>query len=228
MKGWIIDCYPDYEHDCIVIWMKTNKGVERLVDKDFFPKFYVHAAEEKLTKLADDLTMFDVRELTLERKKTWLGEKEKLTLGVTIDKYRSLSHIARMVSRWGEYGDYSLYNVDLRFEQRYFLTHDLIHNTSRGEMLQKKYGGDDLVGHAAIRDYFELQSGVGENWEQTDFSKPTNFPVILVKAIKRGDFRGLGEPKGLLTAPAGKAYQEATDTYWDLFSEPENRVEAWR
>ena len=117
-------------------------------------------------------------------------------------------------------------------------------------MLQKKYGGDDLVGHAAIRDYFELQSGVGENWEQTDFSKPKNFPVILVKAIKRGDFRGLGEPKGLLTAPAGKAYQEATapagkayqeakdaaekayqeakDAFWDLFSEPENRVEAWR
>jgi len=125
MKGWIVDCYPDYEHDCIVIWMKTNRGIERLVDKDFFPKFYVHAPEEKLTKLADDLTMFDVRELTLERKKIWLGEKEKLTLGVTIDKYRSLSHIARMVSRWGEYGDYSLYNVDLRFEQRYFLAHDL-------------------------------------------------------------------------------------------------------
>jgi hypothetical protein len=157
-------------------------------------------------------------------------------------------------------------------DKYYFLTHDLIHNTPRGEMLQKKYGGDDLVGHAAIRDYFELQSGVGENWEQIDFSKPKNFPVILVKAIKRGDFRGLGEPKGLLTAPAGKAYQEATapagkayqeatapagkayqeatapagkayqeakdaaekayqeakDAFWDLFSEPENRVEAWR
>jgi hypothetical protein len=69
MKGWIIDCYPDYEHDCIVIWMKTNKGIERLVDKDFFPKFHVHAPEEKLTKLADDLTMFDVKELILERKK---------------------------------------------------------------------------------------------------------------------------------------------------------------
>jgi len=52
MKGWIIDCYPDYEHDCIVIWIKTHRGIERLVDKDFFPKFYVHAPEEKLTKLA--------------------------------------------------------------------------------------------------------------------------------------------------------------------------------
>ncbi|MGD0057574.1 MAG: DNA polymerase domain-containing protein, partial [Methanomassiliicoccales archaeon] len=126
MKGWIIDCYPDYEHDCIVIWIKTNRGIERLVDKCFFPKFYVWAPEERLMKLADDLTMFDVNELTLENKKIWLGEEEeKLTLGVAVNKYRSLNQLARQVSRWGDYKDCSLFNVDMRFEQRYFLAYDL-------------------------------------------------------------------------------------------------------
>jgi DNA polymerase elongation subunit (family B) len=125
MKGWIIDCYPDYEHDCIVIWIKTNNGIERLVDRCFFPKFYVWAPEERLVKLTDDLTMFDVKELTLEKKKIWLGEEKKLTLGVTVNKYGSLNQLARMVSRWGDYRDYSLFNVDMRFEQRYFLAYDL-------------------------------------------------------------------------------------------------------
>jgi len=125
MKGWIIDCYPDYEHDCTVIWIKTNKGIERLVDRCFFPKFYVWAPEERLMNLADDLTMFDVKELILEKKKIWLGEEKKLTLGVTVNKYGSLNQLARMVSRWGDYKDYSLFNVDMRFEQRYFLAYDL-------------------------------------------------------------------------------------------------------
>jgi DNA polymerase elongation subunit (family B) len=125
MRGWIIDCYPDYEHDCIVIWIKTNKGIEKLVDRSFLPKFYIWAPEEQLMDLADNLTMFDVRETTLEKKKTWLGELEKLTLGVTVNKYKSLNQIARMVNGWGNYRDYNLFNVDLRFEQRYFLNHDL-------------------------------------------------------------------------------------------------------
>lgn len=125
MKGWITDCYPDYEHDCIVIWIKTNGSVERVVDRTFLPKFYVCAEEERLKKVADDLTMFDVRELTYERKKTMLGEEARLTLGVTVNKFRSLISIARMVNRWGEYKDYSLFNVDLRLDQRYMLARRL-------------------------------------------------------------------------------------------------------
>jgi hypothetical protein len=96
-------------------------------------------------------------------------------------------------------------------DKYYFLTHDLIHNTPRGEIIQKKYPGQgELVGHAAIRECFELRSNEGENWECDDFSTPDNFPSIIVKAIKRGEFRGFGEPKGLLSAAPYKAYQEAT------------------
>jgi len=81
----------------------------------------------------------------------------------------------------------------------YFLTHELIHNTPRGEMIQKKYPGEgEVIGHSAIREYFSLDDNDGENWECTDFSSPKNFPAIIVKAIKRGDFRGFGYPYGLL------------------------------
>ena len=93
----------------------------------------------------------------------------------------------------------------------YFLTHDLIYNTPRGEIIQKQFPGIDgeVLGHSAIRAYFEIRSGEGENWECTDFTTPDNFPAVIVKAIKRGEFRGFGNPVGLLKAQADKTYQEA-------------------
>ena len=123
----------------------------------------------------------------------------------------------------------------------YFLTHDLIHNTPRGEIIQKKFpGSGELIGHSAIREYYGLRSGEGENWERSDFSTPENFPTIIARAIKRGEFRGFGEPAGLLIATADKAWKEAIATadkawqeakataFWDLFAIPENRAKAWR
>jgi len=119
----------------------------------------------------------------------------------------------------------------------YFLTYGLIHNTPTGELLQKKYGGDDLIGHSAIREYFGLRSGMGENWECSNFYTAANFPAIIVRAIKRGEFMGFGEPKGLLkataekayqeaTAPAEKAYQEATAPAWKAYQEA--TAPAWK
>ncbi len=90
-------------------------------------------------------------------------------------------------------------------DKYYFLTYNLIHNTPRGELLQAKYGGDDLFGHSAIREYFELDDK-GENWEQTDFSTPKNFPSVIVKAIKCGEFRGFLLPRGLLSQPLDDDY----------------------
>jgi len=119
----------------------------------------------------------------------------------------------------------------------YYLTHDLIHNTPRGEMLQKRYCGDDLIGHSAIREYFNLESNQGENWECTDFSTPKNFPDVLVKAIKQGEFRGLSTPEGLLSANAWKLYNETTASARKLYEETianawklyeETRASAWK
>src|SRR4030042_1510923 len=92
-------------------------------------------------------------------------------------------------------------------DKYYFLTYDLIHNTPRGEMLQKKYGGDDLIGHSAIREYFGLRDGEGDNWEQTDFSTPENFPQAIIQALISGEFKGFTLPKGLLS-------KSLDDKYW--------------
>ena len=131
----------------------------------------------------------------------------------------------------------------------YFLTHALIHGTPRGELLQQKYGGDDLIGHSAIREFFHLRSG--DNWECTDFSTPANFPPIIVKAIKDGEFKGLGTPPRLLSGPAEAEYEKVRQAavaecekvqqpawaeyeevqqaaFWNLFANPENRAEGWR
>ena len=120
-----------------------------------------------------------------------------------------------------------------------FLTYDLIHNTPTGKLLQKKYKGDDLIGHSAIREYFEVRSGHGDNWECTDFSTPKNFPAVIAEAIKRGEFRGFGFPEGLLTPKASEDYQAKSNAlyedyqakskaaFWDSFAVKENRAEAW-
>jgi hypothetical protein len=116
-------------------------------------------------------------------------------------------------------------NKGRKNERWYYLTRHLIDDTPRGKLLVKKYGGSDLIGHSTIREYFNLEER-GQNWEQTDFSTPDNFPAVIVEAIKRGEFRGFGEPEGLLSAPAWKAYNEATNTAEKAYYEATNT--AWK
>jgi vacuolar-type H+-ATPase subunit H len=105
-------------------------------------------------------------------------------------------------------------------DKYYFLTHHLIHETPRGEMVRKRFPGiDEVIGHSAIRAYYEIRDNESENWECSDFSTSANFPAIIVKAIKRGEFRGFGNPTGLLTAPAYKVWQEATAPAYKVWQE---------
>jgi len=91
-----------------------------------------------------------------------------------------------------------------------FLTDDLIFNTEKGKLLQKQANRDDLKGHGAIRFYFGVESGEGEDKECTNFSNSANFPNPIIKAIKTGQMFGMaGEPPlGLLT-PVARADYEA-------------------
>jgi hypothetical protein len=112
----------------------------------------------------------------------------------------------------------------------YFLTHDLIHNTPRGEIIQKKYKGDgELIGHSAIREYFELRSGTGENWECSDFSTPDNFPTVIVKALKRGEFKGFNVPAGLLLQTKrdaiDKEYQPKQDAIYKEYQTKRDAID---
>ena len=122
-------------------------------------------------------------------------------------------------------------------KQVYFLTRTQV-DSPQGEALKKRFPGEgELLGHAAIRAYFELDGGTER--EQADFSTPDNFPKAIVTAIKAGEFRGFDTPKYLLLeakcialdadyeakrAPLDADY---TNSFWNLFAIPENRNPAW-
>ena len=79
----------------------------------------------------------------------------------------------------------------------YFLTSKQI-DSPKGEILKKRFRGEgELVGHAAIRAFYDIDDG--KECECSNFTTPANFPDILVRAIKRGDFRGMATPEGLLS-----------------------------
>jgi hypothetical protein len=88
-----------------------------------------------------------------------------------------------------------------------FLTGNDVFNTKWGKELREHCGNDDdLVGHGAIRYYYNLSSDTGINKECTDFTKPSNFPDEIVKAIKNGEMRGFSFPPGLLCKPLNEDY----------------------
>jgi hypothetical protein len=73
-----------------------------------------------------------------------------------------------------------------------------------------KISPDDYCGHGTIREWFRLDADQGKERECTDFSTPDNFPPGIVKAIKDGDYRGLGIGIGLLTQLAYDEYERIT------------------
>ncbi|MCE5296398.1 MAG: hypothetical protein LLG16_04755 [Euryarchaeota archaeon] len=124
MRGWIIDCYPDNTDDSMVIWLRTRSGTERIVERNFRPAFYAWAPRDKEDDLRSALRIAGI-ESTEERRRTWLGEKERKVLRIVPPSYHELMTMARSIDRWGLYRDYKLFNVDLRMDLRYYMSHGL-------------------------------------------------------------------------------------------------------
>lgn len=126
MRGWLLDIYPDYGTNSIVYWVRTRRGAERIVDRSFLPQIFVHAAPGKLDDLEKALPILDaVKSTERVMRSTWLGEQEREVLAVTIRDYAKVEDTAHTIDNRGKYRDYSLFNVDLRFSQRYFVEKDL-------------------------------------------------------------------------------------------------------
>jgi len=81
-------------------------------------------------------------------------------------------------------------------------------NTKEGKKLLKDEYKDDLLGHGAIRHYYPELKGMGKDCECTGFSSPKNFPDEIVKAIKRGLFRGFSVCDNILTKQAFAEYEK--------------------
>lgn len=122
MRGWLVDIYPEYETNSIVYWMRTRSGAHRLVDRSFLPEIFVHSSADGLDDLEQALPILSaVKSTERTMKRTWLGEKERDVLGITIRDYSKVEDVAHTIDNRGRYRDYSLFNVDLRFSQRYFV-----------------------------------------------------------------------------------------------------------
>lgn len=126
MRGWLLDIYPDYGTNSIVYWIRGRKGVRRIVDRAFLPIIYVGGARRALEELEDALPILEgVKRVGWDTKRTWLGEDPRELLAVTIGRYDKVEDVAHTIDNRGRYRDFSLFNVDLRFSQRYFFEKDL-------------------------------------------------------------------------------------------------------
>jgi len=122
MRGWLLDIYPDYVTNSIAYWVRTRRGAEKIVDRSFLPRIYVHSSPQRLDELERALPILDsVESVGREMKRTWLGEKEREVLAVTVRDYDKVEDVAHTIDNRGRYRDYALFNVDLRFSQRYLV-----------------------------------------------------------------------------------------------------------
>lgn len=126
MRGWLIDIYPEYATNSIVYWVKTRSGAHRFVDRSFLPQIFVHSEPDKLDDLERALPILNaVKSSERVMRRTWLGEKEREVLAITLRDYSKVEEVAHTIDNRGRYKDYSLFNVDLRFSQRYFVDKDI-------------------------------------------------------------------------------------------------------
>ena len=126
MKGWLLDIYPDYGHDALVYWVRTRKGAQKVVERGFVPRIYAHGSAGAMDDLERALPILDAAGLVeREMKSTWLGEEPREVLSVAVKRYSRIEDVAHTIDNRGRYRDFSLFNVDLRFSQRFFSERDL-------------------------------------------------------------------------------------------------------
>src|SRR6184192_3498370 len=127
IHGWIIDAYGDYDRDSMVLWLWSERGAHRIEDPRFLPTFFLHAAPAELPEIRRRTEILDgVREVREVSRRIALEDDEaKSVLEIVPRHYRDIREIAHILDSNGGYIDHRLYNVDLRFSQRYAMDHGL-------------------------------------------------------------------------------------------------------
>jgi DNA polymerase elongation subunit (family B) len=120
LSGNILDVYPDYKRNVMVIWLIHDGRAIRIEDT-YEPSFYVYAQHDRLHSLSVVLQdLPQVKQLNFTSCKTVLGsDKHKMVLEVVPKNLGSLNKLATMIDSWGGYHDYQLFNVDIRLPTRY-------------------------------------------------------------------------------------------------------------
>ncbi len=111
----------------MVLWLWTEEGPQRIEDPRFVPSFFLHAAPSELPALRNRIEILDgVREVReAERRIALEDDDPKTVLEIVPRHYRDLAKVARILDSNGGYVDHRLFDVDLRFSQRYAIAHDI-------------------------------------------------------------------------------------------------------
>jgi DNA polymerase elongation subunit (family B) len=119
-KGYLLDVYPNNEHNLMTSWLKTKKGATRISEK-FYPRFYVYSCHEQLKDLADSLKFISsIENLEFKYRRVDLVDpKIYKVLEITMTEYKELREVAGMIDKKGNYSRFQLFNVDLRLSQKY-------------------------------------------------------------------------------------------------------------
>jgi len=120
MRGWIIDCYPDYGNNNMVLWVRGAERAERKM-MDYLPEVYIWAPREDIRNLPRKLEKIGFPHVSIERRKPWLGAREREVVRVGVPVYSQLCELSTTVDRWGDHYRYQLFNVDIRLDQRFLL-----------------------------------------------------------------------------------------------------------
>src|SRR5216117_286933 len=111
----------------MVLWLWNPQGVHRIEDPRVVPTFFLHAPPSELPAIRRRIEILDgVREVREVSKRIALEDDvPKPVLEIVPRHYRDLRGLAHILDSNGGYVDHRLFNVDLRFSQRYAIEHDI-------------------------------------------------------------------------------------------------------
>jgi DNA polymerase elongation subunit (family B) len=117
---FLIDCWPDYEKNCMKLWLDNGTSVIR--PEKFTPSFYVkaHRREDVLYRYLKENS--SINSFSREKKLIDLRMKSSV-IKVTPEGYH-IREVASEIDRMGGYEDYELFNVDISLPQRYLFERD--------------------------------------------------------------------------------------------------------
>src|SRR5437870_12696538 len=111
----------------MVLWLWNERGAHRIEDRRVVPTFFLHAPPPELPAIRRRIEILDgVREVREISKRIALEDDERRpVLEIVPRHYRDIRNLAHILDSNGGYVDHRLFNVDLRFSQRYAIERDI-------------------------------------------------------------------------------------------------------
>jgi len=111
----------------MVLWLWNEQGAHRIEDPRFLPTFFLHAPPAELAAIRRRIEILDgVREVReIARRIALEDDVPSPVLEIVPRHYRDLREVAHILDSNGGYVDHRLFNVDLRFSQRYMIEHGI-------------------------------------------------------------------------------------------------------